>query len=308
MKISICLVILIFLIPALKIQAQEATPDATPNLVEYIVTTETANLRSAPNTTSEIVAQVLAGDVLTIYDEESTVEGWLRVYRPNDLDAYVADFLVERAPVRFYPLAQEPLFEIAGTGTDISEILDIPSGAYRIDATVQDRSFILSVIVVEGECSDDNIFNELDFDSTSLNVSALLVSTGCSVVFETDNVDGAWSFEVRDLLDEDFFLDSILMVENGTTISGRGHSLTMPTFLADGVYTITATVQDSAFILRPQVLEGECEGQSVFNEFNSDVEVLEVSSVYRSEEGGCFIFWDVSNVEGEWEITFETLN
>jgi len=33
MKISICLVILIFLIPALKIQAQEATPDATPNPV-----------------------------------------------------------------------------------------------------------------------------------------------------------------------------------------------------------------------------------------------------------------------------------
>jgi hypothetical protein len=171
----------------------------------------------------------------------------------------------------------------------------------------QDNAFILSSTVVTGDCRDDTIFNELDFDVNRLVVSGLFVSRGCSFIFETDNVDGEWQIEIRDLLDQDAFTDSLLVIEDGTTIASRGRTLTMATELPEGIWTISAVVDDNAFILRANVLLGECDDTSVFNELDFDVETIEPSTVYRSEEDGCTIFWETNNVEGDWEITFEQI-
>jgi len=201
---------------------------------------------------------------------------------------------------------QEPILEVSGQGKSVTEVYDIPRGAYRIDVSVEDRVFILKVIGIEGDCDDDSIFNEINFDARSLTMSGLFVSTGCSVIFETDNVDGDWEFAIRDIVvDEEFLIKNMLTIEDGTAIPGSGRALTMPTLLPDGVWTISANVEDNSFILRPQVLDGDCDGSAALNEFDSDVDSLEISTVYRSEETGCIIYWETSNVEGSWEITFE---
>jgi hypothetical protein len=170
---------------------------------------------------------------------------------------------------------------------------------------VQDNAFILTTTVVEGDCRDDILFNELNFDTNRLIISALLISQGCSLIFETDNVSGNWEFAIRDVLDRDVLQESLLTIESGTVISGIGRTLTMATSLPEGIWTISATVGDQAFILVPQVLVGKCSDSAAFNEIDFDVQRLEVSTVYRSAEGGCTIFWETSNVEGSWEIKFE---
>ena len=81
----------------------------------------------------------------------------------------------------------------------------------------------------------------------------------------------------------------------------------MATSLPEGIWTISATVDDQAFILVPQVLVGKCSSSAAFNELDFDVQRLEVSTVYRSADGGCTIFWETSNVEGSWEIKFEKI-
>ena len=80
--------------------------DETGNTTEYIVSAEAANLRSGPGTGYDIVGTAYRGDSLQIYDETPETKGWLRIFRPDEEDAYIADFLVERAPMRFYPSEQ----------------------------------------------------------------------------------------------------------------------------------------------------------------------------------------------------------
>jgi hypothetical protein len=302
-ELAFILGLLVLLIPALA-SAQDIQP---PKTIEYIVISDTANLRAGAGTNFNVVGTVSTGDSLLVYDETPEVTGWLRVYRPNQEDAYIADFLVERAPMRFYPPDQEPILVISGRGKNISEVLDLPRGAYRIDAVIQDNSFILETTTIEGDCDDEAIFNELNFDVNRLVISGLFVSSGCSVIFETDNVDGDWEISIRDLLNEDALASSLLGIENGTKITGAGRTLTMATFLPEGIWTISGVVNDQAFILRPQVLTGDCDSSSVFNELDFDVETLEISTVYRSEEDGCIIFWETFNVEGSWEMTFEQI-
>lgn len=285
-----------------------AQDEEKPKLLEYTVIGQTANLRSGPSTNNAVVGSVSNGDVIFIYDEESETTGWYRVYREGEDDAYIADFLVERAPMRFYPVEQEPIVTLEGRGKQITDVVELPASAYRIDASIQDNAFILKSITLDGDCDDDSIFNELDFDRNRLEISALFVSSGCSFIFEVDNVDGNWSLEIRNVLDEEFFLESVLIVETGTSMSGRGRQVTMPTLLSEGIWTITAVVRDQAFIMRPQVLLGDCSSSSVFNELDFDATTLELSTVYRvDEEDGCAVFWETYNVEGEWTVTFEKL-
>ncbi len=300
----LCLLVSVLLLAPSVASAQESTPTPRPKTLEYVVTADSANLRGGPGTSFARVGTVTKGDILLIYDETPSVSGWLRVFREGQEDAYIADFLVERAPSRFYPLAQKPILKVSGRGRQITEVYDIPRGLYRVDANVQSRSFILKVVTIDGNCDDETIFNELNFDSRQLTISSLLVSAGCSVVFETDNVSGNWSFELRDVLDEEFLFESTLTIEDGTTISGKGRSVTMMTQLPRGVWRISAKVQDNSFILRPQVASGDCSEFSVFNELEFDASSLEVSTLYRSTGNGCLIFWDVLNVDGSWEITF----
>ncbi len=281
--------------------------ESIPKTIEYTVTADTANLRSGAGTNYAVVGTIVKGESILVYDETPETSGWLRVYRPGEDDAFIADFLIERAPMRFYPINQEPILVASGTGTSTTEIFDIPQGAYRIDATVSDRTFILESVTVEGDCRDRTLFNELNFDVTQLNVSGLFISTGCSVIFQTDNVDGKWEFALRDILDADAFAETLVIIENGTTIAGTGRTLTMATQLPEGIWTISIKVNDQAFILVPQILKGECEDSSLFNELNFDTEVIEASTLYRSEEEGCFIFWETENVEGSWEILFEQI-
>ena len=308
-KLKTCVLVfaLVLITLALPVVAQDEDEQNTEdNLVEYTVTGETANLRSGPGTSTEVIDTAGEGDSLLIYDEDPEVAGWLRIYREDEEDAYIADFLVERAPIRFYSIEQEPIITVEGRGSDVSDIVDLPRGAYRIDATVEDNAFILSTVVVEGDCRDDSIFNELNFDVNQLTMSGLFVSQGCSLLFETDNVDGDWMFEIRDLLEEDFLIETALIIEDETSISGTGRAVTMATLISEGVWLINAEVDDNAFILRPQVLDGDCDGTSVFNEFISDENSLELRSAYRVEEDGCIIFWETSNVEGDWTLVFES--
>lgn len=301
---------LIFLATSVIItQAQESTPETSDvKTIEYIVIADTANLRSGPGTNFSAVGRVANGESLLIYDESPETSGWLRVYREEEEDSYIADFLVERAPMRFYPIDQEPLLEVSGRGKDITEVFEIPRGAYRIDVTAEDNAFILKTVIVEGECRDSVIFNEISFGTSRMTMSGLLVSQGCSIIFETDNVDGNWEFEIRDIIvDVEFLTNNILTIETGTIISGNGRALTMATLLPEGVWTITAKVEDNAFILRPQVLNGDCDTGSVFNELVRGSEILDVATVYRSPEDGCIIFWETSNVDQLWEIGFEKL-
>ena len=131
-----------------------------PSVVEYTVTGTFANLRGGPGTNYEIVDTADEGDTLFIYDEEPEHEDWLRVWREDEEDAWIADWLVEKAPQRFYPATQEPLISASGHGKDITEIYDIPRGTYRIDATVNDNYFALQSIVLEGDCREQYLFNE----------------------------------------------------------------------------------------------------------------------------------------------------
>lgn len=274
------------------------------NVIEYNVTAETANMRAEANTSSSVVGVVHAGDTLLIYDESSE-DGWLRIYRDGEDDAYIADFLVERAPQRFYPITQEPILEVSGRGKDVTDIFDIPTGAYRIDAEVADNFFILKSIAIEGDCRDDTLFNEGVFDARSLEVSTLFISDGCSIIFETDNVDGDWSFALRNVLDLDIIADITLQVETGTSISGVGTQMTMPTFIPEGIWTVNANVDDNFFILHAEPL-GDCDSGTVFNEGDFDADTLEVSTVYRANED-CVVYWLTSNVDEPWEISFEKL-
>lgn len=302
-RITIILSLILTLIafPMITVQAQtEETP-----LVEYTVTAQTANVRSGPGTSFSIVGTVSAGDALRVYDEEPEENGWLRFTWDDETDAYIADFLVEKAPLRYYPVSQDPIIEVSGSGRGVSDIFEIPRGAYRIDAEVSDNFFILKSIVIEGECRDSTIFNEGVFESNSLSVSTLFVSQGCSIIFETDNVDRAWRFEIRDILNEDFLPEATLPVESNTTIFGVGTQATMPTLITEGIWTITASVDDNFFILRAEPL-GDCDSGSVFNEGDMDASSLEVEAVYRAEED-CIVFWQTSNVDSEWEITFNKL-
>jgi hypothetical protein len=287
------------------VNAQEEIPD----VMEYVVISDSViNLRSEPSTSGSILGRAEPGTTLFIYSENSDTPGWLKVYREGEDDAYVADYLVERAPMRFYDPLQEPIVILTGRGRQVTEIIELPQGAYRIDATVNDNAFILSQIAVEGDCRDTSVLNELDFEKSSLSVSALLVSSGCSLIFEADNVDGNWILEIRDLLDIEALANSTITLENGSSITGTGRQLTMPTILPVGLWTISAQVDDRAFILRSNVLTGECDDTVIFNEFAE--EPLELEAVYRSEtdnDPGCIIFWGTDNVEGDWELSFEKL-
>jgi len=301
-RFGLFLIIVLFFCFPFAVSAQVTD---TPDVVEYIVTADTANLRLGPGTNYGVAGTAVRGESLLVYDETPEVSGWLRIYRSQQDDAYIADFLVERAPTRFYPVDQEPVASASGRGKGITDIFDLPSGAYRIDAVIEDNSFILESVTVAGNCRDQTIFNELNFDVSRLNISGLLISQGCSLIFESDNVSGNWQIEIRDILDPEVLLDTLLTVENGTSISGAGRTLTMPTQLPEGLWNISATVNDQAYILVAQVLLGDCDDGAVFNELDFDSDTLELSTLYRSEEDGCIIFWETENVEGAWEVSFE---
>lgn len=201
------------------------------------------------------------------------------------------------------------MVSVVKRGKSITDVFELPASAYRVDVVVEDNSFILKAVPIEGECRETTILNLLNFDKNRLTASALLVSTGCSYIFESDNVDGNWTLELRNLLDEEFLVDSTLALESGSSIVSSGHNLTMPTILAPGVWTISANVKDRAFILHAHVLIGDCNDTAVFNELDFDADVLEIATLYRNTGNKpCIVFWESDNVDGEWEITFEKLN
>jgi hypothetical protein len=71
--------------------------------VEYIVTGQTANLRSGPGTGYDVVSTVNGGDILLIYDETPETAGWFRIYREGESDAYICRFSGKTCPHAFYP-------------------------------------------------------------------------------------------------------------------------------------------------------------------------------------------------------------
>ena len=277
-------------------------------MIEYTVTGSFANLRGGPGTNYAIVDTAEEGDTLFIYDEEPEHEGWLRIWRDDEEDVWIADWLVEKAPQRFYPATQEPLFTASGRGKDITEIFEIPPGAYRIDAVVDDNYFALKSIILDGDCSDQILLNEGIRTVSELNISTLFISYGCSVIFETDNVDGNWQIELRDLQDISATGAILLTIDNETTISGFGRQLTMITRLPSGFWSIQANVDHDYFALRAHVLTGECEDTYVFNESDRNAESLEIETIYRNlGNTACYIFWETRNIRDSWMLTFKKL-
>jgi len=303
MKISsYFLAILILSITSIVVFSQDTD---VPTLVEHIVTADTANLRSEANTSSAIVGSVSNGESVFAYQEQE-IDGWLQIYREGEDDAYIADFLVELAPLRFYSINQEPDFELFGRGQGISEVFDIAQGAYRIDLNVADRSIILEATVIDGDCRDQNLFNELQLNSRSLNISTMfIVQEDCLFIFESSNLTGTWTAEIRNLLDLEAMEDSAVDLNEQSSIFGEGRQLTMPTLLNEGVYSVSAIVMDQAFILTAEPI-GNCDSGSLFNELDFNTNQLEVSTVYRANED-CIVWWQTDNVDGEWNLTFEKL-
>lgn len=278
-----------------------------PETIEYIVTAETANLRSGPSTTDSVVGQVTRGARVFAYADGQTTTGWLLLYREGEDDAWIADFLVERAPVRFYPADQEPIFELSGRGRLISDPVSLPRGAYRVDADVNDREFTLEAISSDGKCDDTTILDEFNIDIRHTVVSAsLVVSEDCEFVFQMTGTSAEWSFEVRDILGEARDA-SLLEIEDDTTIRGVGTQFTMPTSIPAGLWRVSIDVNDQAFILVGYVNRGDCDTEYLFNELDFDAERLETFTLLRIPAGGCTFFWEVSNVEHDWQFTF-TLN
>ena len=284
---------------------QNGTASDDLQVIEYLVTgTGTINLRSGAGTSFGTAGTVNEGDTILIYDEEPEVEGWLRVKTDDESVAYVADFLVERAPMRFYNVNQKPIAVIEGVGSDVSDIIELPAGAYRFDAMVNDNEFVLSSVTVQGDCDDENsIIWEWNYNATQLDVSALFVSSGCSFLFESDT-DGAWRVEVRDLFGMN--LTDTLLIESGDSINGVGTQLTMGTMLEKGIWTITANVDDTSFSLYSRAVKG-CEEELVMSDYSSD-EPIELRTIYRVDGDVCITFWETPISEGAWELIFEKVN
>lgn len=52
---------------------------------------------------------------------------------------------------------------------------------------------------------------------------------------------------------------------------------------------------------------GDCEERSIMNELDFDSKSLELSTVFRVPTGGCIVYWETNNVDGEWELLFEKI-
>lgn len=279
-----------------------------PRLTEYIVVGDSANLYLGAGTDFDVVGVVDKGDSLYVYTETPEVAGWLRVYQENSDDVYIAEVLVEKGPVRFYSLRQEPLFSLSASGEVSSDIVELSSGIYRIDAVVEDKAFILKANAIEEGCPNKNILNAVNPDQDPLRISTIMViyvPQGCTYVFESVNVSGNWTIEIRDLTDINYIFDTNLMIQEGTQISSSNHNLTMSTVLPMGTWLVSADVEGHTFNLRSHVLLGECPYKFVLTEFDLGAENLEVSTLYEnSGDDICVIYWEASNVQGEWTLTF----
>ncbi len=310
MKRAGYLALIFSLFVAIQARTAIAQGKSSPAVVPYVVTSSSANIRSGPGSSFEVVNVLTLGDNLLIYDETPQTPGWLRVYEPGQLDTYVPNYVVARISGQlFYAPSQEPLIEVAGKGLVTTEAFYIPEGVYRIDVFVQYNSFRLETIVVEGDCESEEIFDEYYFDANPIAFSGGFASSGCSVIFQTHDVEGTWKFALRSLLDVNVLRHSVLEIENGTTISGTGRALTMATVLPSGQWAVSAVVHDSGFVLFSQVLFGDCEASPVFDlssEFDfraSSEPPVEVMAPYFSD--GCVIFWETKNYGGgAWELTF----
>ena len=297
-------ILFVLFVVAVSVYAQQ------PDVVEYTVTSTRAPLRDRPGVSTEIVEIVANGDTLYIYDEEQEHAGWLRVWREGKDDVWIVDTLVKKASQGFYPLSQEPLFSASGRGADITEIFEIPLGAYRIDAVVNvnDSYFILQSIVLDGNCRDQFLFYDDYSGGSNMNISTIFISQGCSIIFQTERVHGDWQIKLRDLLDAEALETSILEIKNETSIAGIGHQLTMATQLPSGFWSINATVQHRTFTLRAHILSGECDDTEVFREYDFDANSLEIETVYRNPGSEpCMIFWETDDIYSDWELTFEKL-
>jgi hypothetical protein len=306
-KASVLLLLAIWLSALPVAFAQES---GTPKTVEYIVTGQTANLRSGPGTGYDVVGTVNGGDILLIYDETPETAGWFRIYREGESDAYIADFLVKRAPMPFYPADQEPILTLSGTGETISDKVEFPEGVYRVSVSVKDYQFRLERVVVGGDCTNNTMFSLYDPYVAQMKAETILISVECSYIFQTADVTGDWEMQFRQLDDQDAVETTLLTIGNGTTLIGIGTEVTMPTFVPEGIWTITATAQDDAFLLDFYALEEECQAmrdEALIHELDLFASSVDGTGIFRSLPGGCTVFWVTANVDKDWELKFEEL-
>lgn len=297
------LLVVLLLVTVPSVAAQSDDEDR-PDLVEYIVTTNTANLRAGPGTEFDIAGQVYWQNSVLAYDEEPEVEGWLRLYRPDEDDAYIAASLVEPGPLRYYPLWQEPELVLEGRGNFVSDIISFEGQAYRIDATISGREFDLETEVVDGDCYGDSLISQFDIRGPRRTVSTYLITRDCEFLFEITNTFMDWTLEFREINDE-VVEDALVEIEDGTVLEGESEQFTMPTFLPEGVWRIDAVVQDNAFILHAQDIEGDCdEDPFIFNELDFNSNRLELTAIYRVGSDGCTTYWETVNVYSQWALTF----
>ncbi len=92
-----------------------------------------------------------------------------------------------------------------GTGTQFTFPVSFTPGDWQLTATVQDRSFILQSVALEGDCGLPTlVFNNHEQNANSLTLLERFTvgAEGCVVYWQTDNVDTEWTLNFAPITPE----------------------------------------------------------------------------------------------------------
>lgn len=307
--LTVISVLIVLLCPTTALHAQD-DGNHPPDVVEYIVTGDNANLRAGPGTEFEVVATVAQGTSVFVYSEDTPSGEWVRLYQGAGLpDAYIAAFLLELAPPRYYPVAQQPDLTISGTGSTQSVPYQFSSQAYRLDIAFAGRSLELETIAISGDCDTQQLLDIQTPRGDSQSVSVYLVTGGCNWVFEISDTNRSWIIEFRNILASEIHDQTIIDVVPDTVVRGISTQFTTPLRFSAGQWQLTAQVQDQSFILYSVPFSGDCGlPRMVFNDLVFNAASLTLLQTFVVGDAGCVVYWQTDNVDTEWVLSFAPIN
>lgn len=283
------------------------TDETTPALTEYVVIADTVNLRAGPGTNFEIVGDAQRGERVFAYAQENPQGDWLRLYRGAEMaDAYIAVFLVEAAPIRYYPLQQAAEQRVEGNGSSQQYgPFQFTGQAYRVDVRFEGSSFALEAVADTGSCTDQELL-DIAIASNGPHVASTVLLTGeCAWVFEVYDAVGSWALEFRPLQNSEGAAFSMQAVAVNPVINGTGTQFSNPLRFPPGNWQLLARVQDQSFVLRSLVASGECGLQPlVFNVLQQGANEIMLSANFAVGSAGCVLYWQTDNVDGPWTLRF----
>jgi hypothetical protein len=279
----------------------------TTSFIEYEVISDTANLRADPSTSASIAGRAVKGDILRGYAEQET-DGWYKIQLADGTDAYIADFLVQRAPDRLYPIDQEPIFVAEGKGAEIVDTMEFPAGLYRLDYRVTgDGDVHIEVSPIEGTCI--GVSTRSNFFESRTEGSLAIVSRGCEAVIEVNGTRGEWHIEIRSsYIRGEADNENLIVVEEEVTISSAGYQTTAPTRLEKGLYAVEVTAQADSIMVKALPLESDCDREMVLYEGDVFVSEITGSGTYQVDKS-CTVMWETAMADdGEsWTLTIRKL-